>query len=86
MQFFKYTVLRLALFFVVFVPLVWGLGWNYWLAAVVAAVVAFCVTYLFFNRLRLGAGEDLKEKVSGRGPRRKGAVELDDEAAEDRLP
>ncbi|MGJ9402938.1 DUF4229 domain-containing protein [Arthrobacter sp. KK5.5] len=84
MQFLKYTALRFALFFIVFVALAWGLGQNVWLAAAVAMVVAFCVAYLFFNKLRVQAAADLRSLLSGRR-RRKGSVELDDESAEDRL-
>lgn len=85
MQFLKYTVLRFALFFAVFAALLWGLGQNLWLSAVVALVVAFAVTYLFFNKLRLAAAVELRSMLSGRRSGRKGAVELDDAAAEDRL-
>ncbi|MEE1621311.1 DUF4229 domain-containing protein [Zafaria sp. Z1313] len=83
MQFLKYTALRLALFFTVFIGLAWGLRWNLYAAGAVALVFAFCVSYLFFNRLRIAATEELRDGLAGRRSRHKGSVELDDEAAED---
>lgn len=87
MQFLKYTVVRLALFLVVFAALFWGLRWDIWLSALVALVVAFCVSYLFFNKLRTAATQEVAGRLSGAGTRRSrrvGQTEAEDAAAEDR--
>jgi hypothetical protein len=63
---FKYAVIRLAVFFVV-----WGacmlldLGWVF--STIAAAVIALAVGYLFFNELRTGAGADVASAWQGRG-------------------
>ncbi|WP_102157330.1 DUF4229 domain-containing protein [Zhihengliuella halotolerans] len=82
MQFLKFTLLRLALFAAVFWLLYWGMRWNLWVAAGIGLVVAFAVSYLFFNRLRLAASADLAARFSGAGGR-KNKVAADDAAAED---
>ena len=90
MQFLKYTVIRLVLFFIVFLPLAW-LGWGVALAGAVALVVAFAVSYLFLNKYRLGANADVQRLFSDVDRKkakllaRKEVIELDDEAAEDRF-
>ncbi|MBB2994190.1 uncharacterized protein (DUF58 family) [Paeniglutamicibacter cryotolerans] len=83
MQFLKYTVIRLVLFFIVFLPLAW-LGWGAYLAGAVALVVAFGVSYLFLNKFRLGANADVQRLFSD-ADRKKSKHELEDEAAEDRF-
>lgn len=84
MQFFKYTVIRLALFFVIFLPLVFLLSWPVYTSGLIALVVAFAVTYLFFNKLRLAANADVQKMFASKGPR-KSKRELADEEAEDRF-
>lgn len=84
MQFFKYTVLRLALFFAVYLSLAWLTRWDLIVIALIALVIAFAVTYLFFNKLRLAANVDVQKMFAARGPR-KSKRELSDEEAEDRL-
>lgn len=86
MQFLKYTFIRLALFFAVFAALYWLLGFNLWMAAIIAAVVAFCVAYLFLNRLRTESVRQVQGRVEDlrRNPgTHKGSVEREDEDAED---
>lgn len=88
MQFLKYTIVRLALFFVVFAALYWVLGFSLWLAALVAAVVAFCVAYLFLNRLRTASVQEVQTRVAdlrNHPGSHKGALEREDEEAEDRF-
>ena len=53
MQLLKYTVLRLGIFLVVFLGLWWGLKWPIFVAGLVGLAIAFAVSYLFFNDLRL---------------------------------
>lgn len=85
MRILTYTILRLVLFFGVFAALYYGLAWNVWLAAAIALVIAFAVTYLFFNRLRVTATRDLAGKLSGGSARKQRTTRADeDAAAEDR--
>ena len=84
MQFLKYTVIRLALFFVVFLPLVFLLGWSVYTSGLIALVIAFAVSYLFFNKLRLAANADVQKMFASNGPR-KSKREIADEEAEDRV-
>lgn len=86
MQFLKYTVLRLVLFFAVFIALAWGLRFNIWLAAALAAIIAFCISYLFFNRLRAETVAEVQARLakSKSNPGHKSHVEIEDEEAEDR--
>ncbi|QEO08819.1 DUF4229 domain-containing protein [Protaetiibacter larvae] len=80
-----YTLLRLALFGVTFIVL-WVLHLEYWLAAIVAAVVGLTVSYIFFPGLRNRVAEELaasRERRGGspEGPASDAGV---DEQAEDR--
>ncbi len=84
MQFLKYTVIRLALFFVVFLPLVFLLRWPVYTSGLIALVIAFAVTYLFFNKLRLAANTDVQKMFAANGPK-KSKRQLSDEEAEDRF-
>lgn len=87
MQFLKYTIIRLVLFFAVFAALFWGLRFSLWLSAIIAAVVAFCIAYLFLNRMRTQSVQQVQTRMADlrRDPgRHKGSVELEDEEAEDR--
>ena len=84
MQFFKYTVIRLALFFAVFLPLVYLLMWPIMTAGLVALVIAFALSYLFLNKMRLAANSDVQKMFNSKGPK-KSRHDLDDEAAEDRF-
>lgn len=81
MNLLKYALLRLAVFFVV-----WGaclyLGTGWVLATVIAAVVALATGYLFFNRLRLDATQDVANAWEGRQGRR-GKQEQADMEVED---
>lgn len=88
MQFLKYTIIRLVLFFAVFAGLYWGLRFSLWLAALVAAVVAFCVAYLFLDRMRSASVQQVQSKVAdlrNHPGSHKGALEREDEEAEDRF-
>ena len=81
MAVFKYTLLRLATFFILFAAcLLLELGMLF--ALIVGLLGSWAVAYLFFNRLRLQAGQQLAERF---GKRRYGASEQDDNAAEDAL-
>ena len=46
-----YTLVRVGLFALFFVVL-FALGLQVWLAAIIAAALGFCVAYIFFRGLR----------------------------------
>ncbi len=84
MPFLKFTALRLLLVVVFFlICVVLGLGAI--LSAVVAAILAWCVTYLFFRPLRDAAGASLQRRFKEGAPRASNFMEKDDAAAEDHL-
>ena len=53
-----YTLLRVGLF-AAFFAVLFVLGLEWWLAAIIAAALGFCVTYIFFRRLRERVAVDL---------------------------
>ena len=58
-----YTLLRLGLFAgVLAILLLLGIEW--WLAAIVAAVIGLCVSYIFFGKLRDAVALDVVAKRS----------------------
>ncbi len=84
MAFLKFTLLRLALVVAFFVACMY-LGLGAILSAIVAAILAWCVTYLFFRSLRDEAGATLQRRFREGAPPRRNALEHDDAAAEDAL-
>ncbi|WP_159617838.1 DUF4229 domain-containing protein [Arthrobacter zhaoguopingii] len=84
MPFLKFTALRLLLVVVFFVICV-VLGLGAVLSAVVAAILAWCVTYLFFRPLRDAAGASLQRRFKDGAPRASNFMEKDDAAAEDSI-
>lgn len=79
----KYTLLRLATFFIIFgACLLLNVGMVFSLIA--GLVGAWAVAYLFFNRLRLEAGEQLAQKL-GADKRRQSRAEKSDNDAEDAI-
>nr|WP_231366245.1 DUF4229 domain-containing protein [Zhihengliuella flava] len=78
----KFTLLRLALFLAVFAFIYWVIGWNLWVAAVLGLVIAFAVSYLFFNSLRLQAVNEMADRMAGRRGQAARIAE-EDAAAED---
>lgn len=82
MSFLKFTALRLGFVLVFFVICYWlGLGAIY--SAIVAAVLAWCVTYLFFRSMRDDAASSLQRRFREGAPPRRSPLEMDDAAAED---
>ncbi|WP_188665829.1 DUF4229 domain-containing protein [Tersicoccus solisilvae] len=77
----KYSAARLGL-----VALIFALGLLLRLGIVmsllVALVASFCISYLFFGRLRTAAATQVGGRITGRTGRRSSG-ELDDAAAED---
>ncbi|MFP3580750.1 DUF4229 domain-containing protein [Arthrobacter sp. fls2-241-R2A-200] len=84
MAFLKYSLIRLALFvplFVLFAFLQVGLV----AAAVFAGLVAFALSYLFFQKQRDAATSAMRERLSGRAKPLRTAGEVEDAAVEDNL-
>ncbi|MCH8560637.1 DUF4229 domain-containing protein [Nesterenkonia sp. LB17] len=81
----KYSLLRLGAFFIVFAAcLMLDLGrYTVIFALIVGLIVSWALGYLFFNRLRLEAGQELARRFGG--DRKLGSSELDDNQAEDAL-
>jgi hypothetical protein len=76
-----YSAVRIGLFAVIFLVL-WGLTAHLWsfawaAAAVVAALASFCISYIFFGRLRARVASELAAS------RRRSAPAGSDENAED---
>ncbi|WP_426996818.1 DUF4229 domain-containing protein [Pseudarthrobacter sp. N5] len=84
MAFVKYSLIRLALFAPLFV-LFNFLQLGAVLSVVCAGLIAFAVSYLFFQKQRDAATAAMHERFSGRAKPIRTAVEVDDAEAEDRL-
>lgn len=84
MAFLKYSLIRLAIFaplFVLFALLRTGLL----LAAIFAGLIAFAISYLFFQKQRDAATAAMRERFSGRAKPIRSALEIEDASIEDRL-
>lgn len=80
----KYSLIRLALFVPLFV-LFSFLQLGMLLAAICAGLIAFAISYLFFQKQRDAATATLSERFSGRAKPIRTAGEIEDADAEDRL-
>lgn len=56
-----YSVFRVGLFAAALVAMLL-LGLELWVAAIVATIVAFCISYIFFNEPRDALARDLQER------------------------
>lgn len=84
MAFLKYSLIRLALFVPLFVLFAFlQVGWI--LAVVFAGLIAFAISYLFFQKQRDAATAAMRERFSGRAKPIRSAGEVEDAAAEDDL-
>ncbi len=84
MAFLKYSLIRLALFLPLFALFVYlQLGWL--LAALCAGMMAFAISFLFFQRQRDAATASIHTRFSGQAKPLRSAGEVDDAEAEDRL-
>ena len=77
----KYSIVRLGVFLVALVALVLLLP-NPYLATLIAAVVAFCVSYLFFAPLRRQVALELADRRSKPEPLDGDSLAEDAELAE----
>lgn len=71
----------MALFFA---ACVW-LGLGLVLSAIIGAVLAWCVTYLFFRGMRDAAARSVQQRFHADAPPSRNRAELDDAGAEDGL-
>jgi membrane protein implicated in regulation of membrane protease activity len=55
-----YTLVRVGLF-ALFFAVLYVLGLQWWLAALIAAALGFCVAYIFFRGLRQRVAAELAE-------------------------
>ncbi|WP_181037549.1 DUF4229 domain-containing protein [Arthrobacter sp. ZGTC412] len=84
MAFLKYSLIRLALFaplFVVFMLLQLGVL----MSVICAALIAFAVSYLFFQKQRDEAAAAIHQRFSGKATPIRSANEVQDAHAEDTL-
>jgi len=56
-----YSLLRVGIFAVAF-AILFLLGIEWWLAAIIAAVIGLCVAYIFFGKLRDAVALDIAER------------------------
>lgn len=75
----SYTLLRLVFFIVPFVVL-WAIGFQAWMAAIFAAVIALSLSIIFLSKFRNATSESIARVRDNKTP--KPNV---DEAAEDAL-
>ncbi|MBX7444772.1 MULTISPECIES: DUF4229 domain-containing protein [unclassified Arthrobacter] len=84
MAFLKYSLIRLALFvplFVLFALLQLGVL----MSVICAALIAFAISYLFFQKQRDAATAALQHRFSGKAKPLRSAGEIQDANAEDAL-
>jgi hypothetical protein len=82
--FVKYSLIRLALFAPLFV-LFYVLGLGALMSVICAGLIAFAVSYLFFQKQRDEATAAMHQRFSGKAKPLRSAGELDDAQAEDAL-
>ncbi len=82
MAFFKYSAVRLGITALVLALGLWlGLGWIF--SAIVAVIVAFCVSFLFLTKMRDEASASVQYRLSGKAAPIRTATERKDAEAED---
>lgn len=74
----RYSVLRLLAFVVPLLLLVFLTGLQPWIAAIIAAIIGLCVSYIFLRTPRETVAQDLYARRHGDKP-----VPHDDEDSED---
>lgn len=71
-----FTALRVGIFAVVLAVLLLVLPVAPWISTVLAAVIAFCISFIFLNKPRAELSRQLADRRSGRRP----ATPTDDDA------
>ena len=61
----RYSIIRIGLFALAFAGL-FALGLEWWLAALLATVIAFTVSYIFFVQQRDQLARDLAERAASK--------------------
>lgn len=84
MAFLKYSLIRLAIFVPLFILFLY-LQVGAVLAVVFAGLIAFAISYLFFQKQRDAATAAMRERFSGRAKPLRSAGEVADADAEDHL-
>ena len=84
MAFLKYSLIRLAIFLPLFV-LFMLLQVGALMAVICAALIAFAISYLFFQKQRDAASAALQHRFSGKAKPLRSAGEVQDATAEDAL-
>ncbi|MET3947997.1 hypothetical protein ABIB49_002714 [Arthrobacter sp. UYCu512] len=84
MAFLRYSLIRLVLFAPLFALFLY-LRLGVLLAALCAGMMAFAVSYLFFQKQRAAATASLHSRFSGKAKPLRSAGEVADADAEDRL-
>lgn len=84
MAFLKYSLIRLALFAPLFVLFTF-LQLGALMSVICAALIAFAVSYLFFQKQRDEATAALQHRFSGKAKPLRSAGEVQDASAEDAL-
>ncbi|CAN7227766.1 MULTISPECIES: DUF4229 domain-containing protein [Pseudarthrobacter] len=84
MAFLKYSLIRLALFAPLFVLFTF-LELGALMSVICAALIAFAVSYLFFQKQRDEAAAALQHRFSGKAKPLRSAGEVQDAHAEDAL-
>jgi Protein of unknown function (DUF4229) len=82
--FLKYSLIRLAIFVPLFILFLY-LQTGAILAVVFAGLIAFAISYLFFQKQRDAATAAMRERFSGRAKPLRSAGEVADADAEDNL-
>jgi hypothetical protein len=82
--FLKYSLIRLALFAPLFV-LFYVLGLGALMSVICAGLIAFAVSYLFFQKQRDDATAAIHSRLSGKSKPLRTAGEVEDAQAEDTL-
>jgi hypothetical protein len=82
--FLKYSLIRLALFAPLFVGFMF-LQLGVLMSVICAALIAFAVSYLFFQKQRDAAAAALHQRFSGKAKPLRSANEVSDANAEDAL-
>ena len=76
----KYSLIRLAIFVVVLVALLLG-GVNPFLAAIVAAIAGFALSYIFFRKIR----DEVAAELAARGTKPPAVKNVDTDAEDEAL-
>ncbi|MHC6229823.1 DUF4229 domain-containing protein [Arthrobacter sp. MMS24-T111] len=84
MAFLKYSLIRLAIFLPLFVLFAF-LQVGVLMSVVCAALIAFAISYLFFQKQRDAATAALQHRFSGKAKPLRSAGEIQDANAEDAL-